>query len=754
MTQPTIRLKVRRKSIVKGKALVRFPARVEANSPILLDNTGGIYSFGLDVDALLPSLTFTQSGVGAVTRDLQDKMRDIVAAEDFGAVGDGVTDDTTAIQNALNTGKRVKLLAKTYKITTLNMNVAGMQLVGQGGQFGYSKTTLTSSSTSATMIIASVSYLVIQGIRLTRTATAGGTAYGINFTTVSNFSVLDDLYIDNQYVGLALGSASFAFAQNIYCGNNLNDGLQLVNTGQNLQWQLFNISSQGNAGRGILVVNNAGSSASLGQWSKLSTFSNSGLGLAVIGTSGASAINGIRCSDSFFGEDGNSEIYLDTYGGLHTFTNVYVEGAGVSPTGPTHSTPASNTGWGLQVTANNTGFKFNGGNINTSSSGGATIAATTINEITATKFDTNFGWGIVAADGAKCVLNGNTFLSNSSGTVSYTTNASSVIAKGNSPVTVDNITGVANGGTGASTASGARTNLGLGTAATQNTGTSGANVPLLSTANTWTLSQTFTVAPVFTDASGSRAALGLGTAATQNTGTSGANVPLLNAANTWSGVQTFSSANVAVTGGLITLSGNAAPQVTFSPSSGATKQAQFFQTGDSFRVASQGVGVGFSMDLATFATILWGSVASTSTSTGTLTLNGTSAGIGITGAMYAGQEIKSVGATQGIGYGTGAGGAVTQITSRTTGVTLNTVTGAITLVSTAGSTTFQSFTLTNSAIAATDIVHVTQKSGTDKYQIWVTNTAVGSCQITFATISGTTTEQPVFNFAVIKGVTS
>ena len=45
-------------------------------------------------------------------------------------------------------------------------------------------------------------------------------------------------------------------------------------------------------------------------------------------------------------------------------------------------------------------------------------------------------------------------------------------------------------------ASAQRTTLGLGTAAVQNTGTSGANVPLLSTANTWTLAQTFSAPPV------------------------------------------------------------------------------------------------------------------------------------------------------------------------------------------------------------------------------------------------------------------
>lgn len=43
----------------------------------------------------------------------------------------------------------------------------------------------------------------------------------------------------------------------------------------------------------------------------------------------------------------------------------------------------------------------------------------------------------------------------------------------------------------------ARTNLGLGTSAVVNTGTSGAVIPLLSTANTWTLAQAFTVRPTF-----------------------------------------------------------------------------------------------------------------------------------------------------------------------------------------------------------------------------------------------------------------
>lgn len=132
---------------------------------------------------------------------------------------------------------------------------------------------------------------------------------------------------------------------------------------------------------------------------------------------------------------------------------------------------------------------------------------------------------------------------------------------------------------------------------------------------------------------------------------------------------------------------------------------------------------------------------------GTITLNGTG-----TGAVTTPRALTSTGATAGVGYATGAGGAVTQDTSRTTGVTLNKTTGAITLVSAAGSTTPFSFTVTNSAVAATDVVIVNQKSGTDKYDMDVTAVGAGSFQLTLNTKSGTTTEQPVFNFAVIKGV--
>lgn len=108
----------------------------------------------------------------------------------------------------------------------------------------------------------------------------------------------------------------------------------------------------------------------------------------------------------------------------------------------------------------------------------------------------------------------------------------------------------------------------------------------------------------------------------------------------------------------------------------------------------------------------------------------------------------------GVGYGTGAGGTVTQATSRTTGVTLSKLSGAITLVSAAGSATPFTMTVTNTLVAALDTVVVVQKSGTDAYSAVVSTVAAGSFKLTITDLTGTTTEQPVFNFGVFKTVAS
>lgn len=110
-------------------------------------------------------------------------------------------------------------------------------------------------------------------------------------------------------------------------------------------------------------------------------------------------------------------------------------------------------------------------------------------------------------------------------------------------------------------------------------------------------------------------------------------------------------------------------------------------------------------------------------------------------------------APSGLGYGTGAGGAVVQATSRTTGVTLNTPTGKITMFTAAGSATPASFTVTNSTVGLNDVPVICVKSGaTNTYTFMVTTVAAGSFVVTFWTTGGTASDTPILQFYVGKGV--
>lgn len=127
-------------------------------------------------------------------------------------------------------------------------------------------------------------------------------------------------------------------------------------------------------------------------------------------------------------------------------------------------------------------------------------------------------------------------------------------------------------------------------------------------------------------------------------------------------------------------------------------------------------------------------------------------------SISASSSILSSGATGGVGYKTGSGGTVTQATSKTTGVTLNTPTGQITMNNAAlAAAATACFTLTNSAIAAPDVVNTNIASGATSgaYTLQVEAVAAGSARMCVNNRSaGSLSEAIVINYAVIKGSTN
>jgi len=163
------------------------------------------------------------------------------------------------------------------------------------------------------------------------------------------------------------------------------------------------------------------------------------------------------------------------------------------------------------------------------------------------------------------------------------------------------------------------------------------------------------------------------------------------------------------------------------------------------------------------ATLSSATLSSTATFNGAATYNSTATfNTGLTtGAaddISGGGAITSSSATAGMGYVTGAGGTQTQNTSRSTGVTLNKITGLITCNSTSLAAGAEaSFVVTNSTVAATDTVIVqVVSSSTGTPFAFVTAVAAGSFTVTLSNLHASTadTTADTIRFTVIKSVSN
>lgn len=109
-----------------------------------------------------------------------------------------------------------------------------------------------------------------------------------------------------------------------------------------------------------------------------------------------------------------------------------------------------------------------------------------------------------------------------------------------------------------------------------------------------------------------------------------------------------------------------------------------------------------------------------------------------------------------IGYGVGAGGTVTQATSKSTAVTLNKPTGQVTMNNEAlGAGTGVFFQLNNSLISGTDTVQVATFGGGASYLANCVSVSAGAALIRVVNnTAGSLSDSVILNFAIIKGATS
>ena len=126
------------------------------------------------------------------------------------------------------------------------------------------------------------------------------------------------------------------------------------------------------------------------------------------------------------------------------------------------------------------------------------------------------------------------------------------------------------------------------------------------------------------------------------------------------------------------------------------------------------------------------------------------------GVAYSDPEFTTCYASQEIGYATAAQGAVTQATSKSTGVTLNKSNGQITMNNAAlANGASISFTLTNSLISARDVIIVNVAGGATtpgSYTSYVSTIGTGTAVLSLYNISGgSLSEAVVLNYAIIHG---
>lgn len=160
-------------------------------------------------------VTYTPSGTGAVARSAASKFGDVVSVKDFGAVGDGVTDDSIAVSSA------IAHLFATDKNT----------LLFPDGTYHFSNPVVIAFGSASN-----------RGLRLVGTSMPGFVGTRPGGTKITGASGIEALFIFTKVNPATVGGYSFECANIDFNGNSFGVGSAIVNKVGGGPMRLFNAS--------------------------------------------------------------------------------------------------------------------------------------------------------------------------------------------------------------------------------------------------------------------------------------------------------------------------------------------------------------------------------------------------------------------------------------------------------------------------------------------------------------------------------
>lgn len=190
-----------------------------------------------------------------------------INVKDYGAVGDGTTDDTAAIQAALANNKEVYIPNGTYKTTaTLTINIRGQKIIGES-----SDDTVIMKSFDGVGMTTSVDNVNISCLRIDSSGDDAGntSAHGLVLDG-KRWNVSELILFGHAGRGFYASKGNLSLAQKInVAGNNIGIWLDGVDTNA---LTLIDLDSRSNAAQGIVlngvygVTIIGGYSANNGSW--------------------------------------------------------------------------------------------------------------------------------------------------------------------------------------------------------------------------------------------------------------------------------------------------------------------------------------------------------------------------------------------------------------------------------------------------------------------------------------------------------